>query len=71
MAEKYGPANITKEAIFETLCGMKSLDMMGLSTNFSYGPQERRAFKQLFIYEIKSGKFTNVGTVQMLWLTPA
>jgi len=69
-AEKYGPANVTKEAIFDILTTSGEIDMMGLCPNVSYGPNDRRPYKVIPMYEIQDGVPVNVGTIDFPWLTP-
>jgi branched-chain amino acid transport system substrate-binding protein len=56
-AQKFGPEKVTKETMYETLKGLKNLDMLGFCPNVSYSETERRPYKEMNISKVKDGKW--------------
>jgi len=56
-AKKYGPENVTKEAVYNTLISLKNLDMKGICPDVNFSETERRPFLSMNLSKVQNGKW--------------
>lgn len=71
-AKRYGKDKITSQNIYQVLTEIKDYDMLGVTPNITYGPNERRPFKKYHVQMVKDGKWMNLTPerIELPWLTP-
>lgn len=71
-ANKYGKDKITSKNVYQVLTEIKDYDMLGVTPNFTFGPDERRPYKKYHVQMVKNGKWVNLtpDRIDLPWLTP-